>query len=218
MILDPRRFKDFGLINKCVCFANICQQISNIREIQWYFVTFENDHVFSSDLISSHVTLRHWSIKVLSLMGGSLFCTFFKKVEKSCPKCFKKRFKSRSRWRLILGLNPSFGGFFSQNFQKLKITKFKTPGRKRTRGHVRSHPQKSIIFGRREGGRRTWVFIAPSKNGALRAIKVMFDIFWREFIVGIIEVFKNIFRRELPSFFFKTVFETSKTLNIVSSF
>ena len=88
-------------------------------------------------------------------MGGSLFCTFFKKVEKSCPKCFKKRFKSRSRWRLILGLNPSFGGFFSQNFQKLKITKFKTPGRKRTRVHVRSHPQKSIIFGRRrrEGGR-----------------------------------------------------------------
>ena len=47
---------------------------------------------------------------------------------------------------LILGLNPSFGGFFSQNFQKLKITKFKTPGRKRTRGHVRSHPQKSITF------------------------------------------------------------------------
>ena len=114
MILDPRRFKDFGLINKCVCFANICQQISNIREIQWYFVTFENDHVFSSDLISSHVTLRHWSIKVLSLMGGSLFCTFFKKVEKSCPKCFKKRFKSRSRWRLILFLNPNFGGFFSK--------------------------------------------------------------------------------------------------------
>ena len=106
-------------------------------------------------------------------MGGSLFCTFFKKVEKSCSKCFKKMFKSRSRWRLILGLNPSFGGFFSQNFQKLKITKFKTPGRKRTRVHVRSHPQKSIIFGREEGGgrrRRTWVFIAPSKNGALRAI------------------------------------------------
>ena len=47
---------------------------------------------------------------------------------------------------LILGLNPSFGGFFSQNFQKLKITKFKTPGRKRTRGHVRSHPQKPITF------------------------------------------------------------------------
>ena len=86
MILDPRRFKDFGLINKCICFANICQQISNIREIQWYFVTFENDHVFSSNLKSSHVTWRHWSIKVLSLMGGSLFCTFFKKVAQNASK------------------------------------------------------------------------------------------------------------------------------------
>ena len=94
----------------------------NIREMQWYFVTFRNDLAFSSNLKSSHVTWRHWSIKVLSLMGGSLFCTFFKKVEKSCPKCFKKRFKSRSRWRLILGLNPSFGGFFSQNFQKFSKT------------------------------------------------------------------------------------------------
>ena len=100
----------------------------NSREIQWYFVTFRNDLVFSSNLKSSHVTWRHWSTKVLSLMGGSLFCTFFKKVEKSCPKCFKKRFKSRSRWRLILGLNPSFGGFFSKNFQKYISTITKIGG------------------------------------------------------------------------------------------
>ena len=134
---------------------------------------------WSCIFLGSHIFARHLASLIHQSAvpyGRFAFLHFF---QKSCSKCFKKRFKSRSRWMLILGLNPSFGGFFSQNFQKLKITKFKTPGRKRTRGHVRSHPQKSITFaggggrrrreGGREGGRRTWVFIAPSKNGALRA-------------------------------------------------
>ena len=129
--------------------------------------------------LGSHIFARHLASLIHQSAvpyGRFAFLHFF---QKSCPKCFKKRFKSRSRWRLILGLNPSFGGFFSQNFQKLKITKFKTPGRKRTRGHVRSHPQKSITFA--GGGRRTWVFIAPSKNGALRAkmnLDSQFDHCW----------------------------------------
>ena len=85
--------------------------------------------------------------------GRFAFLHFF---QKSCSKCFKKRFKSRSRWRHILGLNPSFGGFFSQNFQNLKKTenhKVQNAGSETNAWTGPQSPAKIDYFRRRrEGG------------------------------------------------------------------
>ena len=132
---------------------------------------------WSCIFLGSHIFARH----VASLIhqsavpyGRFAFLHFF---QKSCPKCFKKRFKSRSRWRLILGLNPSFGGFFLKIFKN-----WKSQSSKRRVGNERVYTsvvtRKNRLYSPEEGGRRrrTWVFIAPSKNGALRAIKCISDL------------------------------------------
>ncbi len=93
--------------------------------------------------------------KCCPLWEVRFFALFSKKLRKVAQNASKRGSKVGPAGGLYQVLIQVLEFFFLKNFknfQKLKITKFKTPGRKRTRVHVRSHPQKSIIFGRREGG------------------------------------------------------------------
>ena len=104
--------------------------------------------------LGSHIFARHLASLIHQSAVSYGRCAFLHFFQKSCPKCFKKRFKSRSRWRLILGLNPSFGGFFLKIFKNWKSQSSKRRvGNERVYTSVVTRKNRLYSGGGREGGR-----------------------------------------------------------------